>query len=169
MPLIEESLSRVESEEPSKISYADLSADEKYTPFLDENPTTFFDEKSTTISDDKPTTFSDLFREEYPDSKPPTIVMQIQPTFRSILSPQLSDNDLALYGKNISIHKAVLEREVLDYNNKKKSIASSAKFRTQSPVHYEVNEIVKLKTAFKRRDVEDMPKFSMKVRYTSFR
>jgi hypothetical protein len=110
-----------------------------------------------------PTTFSDLFKERYPDSKPEATVEKINPTFRSFISPELGDEELALYGKNLSIERGVLEKEVLEIGED--GSESATLLLVAPPGHQETNAILAEKLVFKRRDIEEMPRKRMKVRY----
>ncbi|KAF2361898.1 Insect cuticle protein [Trinorchestia longiramus] len=122
--------------------------------------TKFESKKQESLTQKTPTTFSDLIKERFPDSRPPTIVKQIQPAFKSIIRPEFRNGDFALYGKHLSIQKAILEKEIINFKGNEKQAPSQ---QTAVSSQKEHNTIVAPKTSFKKRDIEDMPKKFMQV------
>lgn len=99
------------------------------------------------------TTFSDLI-DEVGTLK--TVITRAKPLFKSELLRASESGELALYGKDINVTRAVLAKEIKNYHN------TNTQARTDPIKSTKLNKIKK-RTAYKHKDISALSKKYMKV------
>lgn len=102
------------------------------------------------------TTFSDILKESGPIK---TVVTRARPSYKSAVIQTGPENEgLAIYGKNINVTKAVLQKEIQNF-------APLKNFKNNKQKSAKLNSIQK-RRAFKTEDLSTLPKRYMKVSFS---